>query len=224
MQSLANTKQNLQDAGYRRKLLVFVTGAIFSLVTLIFCFTKLFVLASGEDRTVYIGIITTIIGVWIPQPRISSTNKPNDSEKANREKSSKAKHRSEADRVEPLVEPINEQQDIELKNIAIDPIYNNIPDNTNEQPSTAHKKNLSSAQTVKAMMNNEVVKELKRTLTQDKINIDKAVDNIQTKVGADQSLISEFKDLKKQLDESLSKIDKRISEMYVKLPEQKIVV
>lgn len=33
-------------------------------------------MGSGEDRSVYIGIVTMVIGVWIPQPSLPGINGP----------------------------------------------------------------------------------------------------------------------------------------------------
>lgn len=55
---------------YDVKCATFYASCLVSLMTLTFCFAKLFTIPPEEDKSVYIGIITTIIGVFLPQPKL----------------------------------------------------------------------------------------------------------------------------------------------------------
>ena len=69
MQACMNASFNAKCAGFYASLLI-------SVGTLIFCFIQLFKMGAGEDRSVYVGIVATIIGVWLPSPQLPGINGP----------------------------------------------------------------------------------------------------------------------------------------------------
>lgn len=64
---MQNCAQNIH---YNAKCASFYMAALISLLSLIFSFVKLFNLSPNEDRSVYIGLIATIISLWIPSPSL----------------------------------------------------------------------------------------------------------------------------------------------------------
>lgn len=61
------------DVKYNAKCAAFYTSVIFSFCTLCFCFYKL--AANDDDKAVYIGILTTILGVFMPSPNFPTAKK-----------------------------------------------------------------------------------------------------------------------------------------------------
>ena len=58
------------NISYNAKCASFFASCCVSFLTLVFCFVKMFMLKAGEDKAIYIGIIMTMIGVFLPQPKL----------------------------------------------------------------------------------------------------------------------------------------------------------
>ena len=53
---------------FNAKCAAFYTSALFSSALMVFAFVKLYHIDPTEDRSVYIGMLTSIIGTWLPSP------------------------------------------------------------------------------------------------------------------------------------------------------------
>ena len=57
---------------YKYRLCIFISQFFMSLLTMCFCFYQLITLVSCESQLLYTGIITMIIGVYLPTPKLKT--------------------------------------------------------------------------------------------------------------------------------------------------------
>ena len=57
---------------YKYRLYIFISQFFISLLTMGFCFYQLITLNSCESQLLYTGIITMIIGVYLPTPKLKT--------------------------------------------------------------------------------------------------------------------------------------------------------
>ena len=53
---------------------IYITQVSLSLIMVTFCIAMISINNTAESRSVYLPILTSIIGVWLPQPQSSSGN------------------------------------------------------------------------------------------------------------------------------------------------------
>ena len=58
------------NSSYNAKCTSFYTSVLFSLVILAFAIIKLFTIDPLAGKSVYIGLITSIVGIYVPNPRL----------------------------------------------------------------------------------------------------------------------------------------------------------
>lgn len=58
-----------------KRFVMFATRAFISLMVIVFCMIQLFLDPDCSTQSLYVGILTTVIGVWLPSPSYHEAKK-----------------------------------------------------------------------------------------------------------------------------------------------------